>query len=1190
MEDLSKIVETLAANNQKLRVAVTKTSAQGEEAQKATPNMMSFSNNENSIWFNNNKYGVWFINKLKTCTNESTNEELVKILGPATDEHLKNICDFILRGGIVCAEFDFTFYPTITESHYDGKYFNIKLIYWSSGYLNCMNYVFKLTDIWTCKTKHETISHIASIDIYESALETSIQMPNTVGGITAGTTVAILNGKKQNEIIDMLLFPEQQPQVVAPSATILLSSGFINNEIMEVGMAAPVAGTNIKTAFNQGYGRVAGQPDKKRAGALNSEASFIYYGGQESNKTLPTKVVLGTMRYNYHAAYAQGEQLVTSWGNKASVQPNPLPAGTINSAAVYIYGTYPYFANGADASTSNGDGNIPSAPIANNKLRLYKWTDTLIGAKFASEASSGTRLEFKFPSTKNVTKVEFYNTVSGKWEVFASANYAISDAGNIQVQGVPVAYKKLTTQGAMSGALQLRFTVANISRSEDDEPDTYNGEEITDEVFRSLSANSTTIPFESDYSIDTFAEQRSRPAGVAQFAVNFEPGGQAPLDARTVVGTKADLINAATYAAKNYYQGMLVIVKDTQEVYVLKDIAKITSADYSGWKRVGGGGATQTVVENVLTSTSTTNALSAAQGKVLNDSKLNKTDVVNNLTTPDASKALSAAQGKALSDRINGLGNVYKYKGTKPTISEVIAITNAVVGDVYNVEAEFSVGGKKYPAGTNVACIKNTSTTEHTEANWDPLGGTVDLSAYATKAEMNSGLNSKINTSAIKNDLTTGGVTNVLSAEQGKLLNDTKLNKTDVIGNLTNTDDTKALAASQGKILNDKKIDKTAIENTVNSSDVNKVLSAAMGKFLNDNKVAKSEIVDNTSTDDATKPLSARQGKSLQDEITVLENNIQDLQTSIPTKTSQLTNDSNYVTTNNVLTKTNTTVYNPTDNYHPATKKYVDDKLNGSSISIVEFDYNLVNALTNASTTEEVNAAFANRSQLKTNSIVKLIGINNSPDSFDGSDGYRLCHKVSVNSPDSFIIEYFPDNNNNEVVEIVFSAGNVEVNRMSITPTIPNDILKFKYINVADGSCLIINRRVSGNDTVEHINKMFGSIDNLSRIIMDMCENHTKYYFHSYNNKYNNIELANTYAYNNGREEYNLQFNISYYNNGPVSKRFSILIDTSNVAANWLYVEDILVSDNLQRVVKRTASEYESTTSKDASTMYGVTE
>lgn len=421
-------------------------------------------------------------------------------------------------------------------------------------------------------------------------------------------------------------------------------------------------------------------------------------------------------------------------------------------------------------------------------------------------------------------------------------------------------------------------------------------------------------------------------------------------------------------------------------------------------------------------------------------------------------------------------------------------------------------------------------------------------------------LSSVLKKTDIIDNTSTNDNTKVLSAKQGKLLNDTKLNKTDVIGNLTNTDDTKALAASQGK-------------------------------FLNDNKIAKSEIVDNTSTDDATKPLSARQGKSLQDEITVLENNIQDLQISIPTKTSQLTNDSNYVTTNNVLTKTNTTVYNPTDNYHPATKKYVDDKLNGSSISIVEFDYNLVNALTNTSTTEEVNAAFANRSQLKTNSIVKLIGINDSPDAFDGSNGYRLCHKVSVNSPDSFIIEYFSDSNNNEVVEIIFSAGNVEVNRMSITPTIPNDILKFKYIDVADGSFLTINRQVSGNDAVEYIDKIFGSIDNLSRIIMDMCENHTKYYFHSYNSKYNNIELANTYAYYNGQEEYDLQFNISYYtNNGPVSKRFGILIYTDDIAANWLYIEDILASDNLQRVVTRTKSEYDSIGAKDASTMYGVTE
>lgn len=418
----------------------------------------------------------------------------------------------------------------------------------------------------------------------------------------------------------------------------------------------------------------------------------------------------------------------------------------------------------------------------------------------------------------------------------------------------------------------------------------------------------------------------------------------------------------------------------------------------------------------------------------------------------------------------------------------------------------------------------------------------------------------------------------------------TVVKKTDIIDNLTTADKTKVLSANQGKLLNDTKFDKSQVTSAIENSTT-KAASVKLIYDLNNQKLDKKSVVDNLTTDDAGKALSARQGKLLSDELHILDNTVQDIHALIPTKVSQLTNDSNYLTSARVLTKDNTDAYNPTDNYHPATKKYVDDKLNGSSISIVEFDYNLVNALTNTSTTEEVNAAFANRSKLKTNSIVKLIGINDSSDGFDGSDGYRLCHKVSVNSPDSFIIEYFSDSNNNEVVEIIFSSDNVEVNRMSITPTIPNDILKFKYIDVADGSYLTINRQVSGNDTVEYINKIFGSIDNLSRIIMDMCENHTKYYFHAYNDKYNNIELANTYAYNNTKEEYNLQFNISYYtNNGPISKRFAILIDTSDVAANWLYIEDILVSDNLQRVVKRTKSEYDSIGAKDTSTMYGVTE
>lgn len=139
---------------------------------------------------------------------------------------------------------------------------------------------------------------------------------------------------------------------------------------------------------------------------------------------------------------------------------------------------------------------------------------------------------------------------------------------------------------------------------------------------------------------------------------------------------------------------------------------------------------------NVLTSTSSDKPLSAAMGKKLQDEKLAKTDVVNNLTTTDTSKALSAAQGKALNDKISGLGNVYRVKGTKTNLSDVLALIDAKVGDVWNVTNDFTLGGKPYPANTNVVCITATSSSDHDEGNWDPLGGTVNLTTYVPKSDI----------------------------------------------------------------------------------------------------------------------------------------------------------------------------------------------------------------------------------------------------------------------------------------------------------------------------------------------------------------------------------------------------------------------------------------------------------------------
>ena len=57
-----------------------------------------------------------------------------------------------------------------------------------------------------------------------------------------------------------------------------------------------------------------------------------------------------------------------------------------------------------------------------------------------------------------------------------------------------------------------------------------------------------------------------------------------------------------------------------------------------------------TKVINSLNSTDSGSALSAAQGKALQDSKINFTDIVNDLTTIANNKPLSATQGKVLND------------------------------------------------------------------------------------------------------------------------------------------------------------------------------------------------------------------------------------------------------------------------------------------------------------------------------------------------------------------------------------------------------------------------------------------------------------------------------------------------------------------------------------------------------------
>lgn len=593
-------IKALAANGQKLRVAVTKTSEQGKAAQNATPNLMSFSTDENSIWFNGKKYGATLFKNVFGLSTSSSNSQITAALGgydfstissmvndgilflninnkalqhvmirvenTGSSEgdylHIQGFSDtsdivyikirhyngvfnvpraaqrnnIVFKTDIMDEFAPLSDYPlsanmgmklndekldkkdvvnnlTTTDtskalSAAQGKALNDKIstlgsVYRIKGSKTNISEVLALTDAkvgdaWNvtnaftfggkpypantnvvCITATSTSDHDennwdpigGTVDLspyakksdisYTTDLPDSLVVPQTIGGINKGTKVSDLEGSTISQMFDNLLFPEVQPTIQAPSATIHFKDTFSSNGVYEVGTTAPIA-ANFNTSFNRGTCTVVGQANKNRAGNLDSGNSFIYYGGNTSTKTLPAKVTLGTMQYNYHAAYAQGDTLVTSKGNKASVTPNPLPAGSVNSSNLTIFGTYPYYCNGQSASSSSGDSNFPTSATPDTKLPLYKWTDTLVGAKFASEAATGTRMQFMYSNRKKVTEVEFYNSISGKWETFDTSNYnAKSGIKTYSVQGTNETYNILTTTGPLSGSVQYRFTMTN---------------------------------------------------------------------------------------------------------------------------------------------------------------------------------------------------------------------------------------------------------------------------------------------------------------------------------------------------------------------------------------------------------------------------------------------------------------------------------------------------------------------------------------------------------------------------------------------------------------------------------------------------------------------------------------------------------------------------------------------------------
>ena len=119
----------------------------------------------------------------------------------------------------------------------------------------------------------------------------------------------------------------------------------------------------------------------------------------------------------------------------------------------------------------------------------------------------------------------------------------------------------------------------------------------------------------------------ARNKGTFNFSANLEPKVQAPLDARTVVDTVAELTQTATWQDTNgdvwLFDGLVVSIAKTGELYMLTNKSAYTSV--ASWKRIDGGGAESDVymVGDITTLTN-----SSDEGEIIS--------VVGNRATFDA--------------------------------------------------------------------------------------------------------------------------------------------------------------------------------------------------------------------------------------------------------------------------------------------------------------------------------------------------------------------------------------------------------------------------------------------------------------------------------------------------------------------------------------------------------------------------
>lgn len=178
-------------------------------------------------------------------------------------------------------------------------------------------------------------------------------------------------------------------------------------------------------------------------------------------------------------------------------------------------------------------------------------------------------------------------------------------------------------------------------------------------------------------------------------------------------------------------------------------------------------------------------------------------------------------------------------------------------------------------------------------------------------------------------------------------------------------------------------------------------------------------------------------------------------------------------------------------------------------------------------------------------------------------------------------------------------------NETEYTPTKPYQPATKKYVDdkvyVVNNSTweevLRNNKSINGTDVQALINKLFGTYSTYLSFLQGVNENvynSLKFTDWMYDdaNEYSvgsSYTAGNLYAKHNTAEgEFNCNF--TYFYNNALKSCIINVSEAANHNLDVLVVQDIVTSDNLTTITKKTAAEYEALGSKDANTAYCVTD